>query len=121
MRHRVICVLFALGVLGTTARGSEAARETEASATVYRASDKLVRGITNVVTSPLEFPKRLRRRIHGDNTFRGWSLGTSLGVGYTAVRLVAGIYEILTFPAAAPKNYAPVLEPEYVWQESASP
>lgn len=116
MRGALVAALL-LGMPGML----EAARRAPAAQTkTYHPADKLVRGITNIITAPLEFPRRLRQRVHGDNTVRGWSLGTSLGLGYTVVRLAAGAYEVLTFPAAAPKNYAPVLEPEYVWEEQAS-
>ena len=114
----------ALALMLLTAPGlSEAAprQPTPPTEKTYHPADKLVRGITNIITGPLELPRHLRQRVHGDNTFRGWVLGTSQGLGYTAVRMIAGAYEVLTFPAAAPKNYAPVMEPEYVWDEEAKP
>lgn len=87
----------------------------------YQPADKFMRGLVNIITSPLEIPRRIRRRTEGDNTLRGWTLGTTQGLGYTVVRLAAGAYEVLTFPAPAPKDYKPVLEPEYVWEEDAAP
>jgi len=37
------------------------------------------------------------------------------GIGMTIVRPAVGLYEVVTAPIAAPKNYEPVLEPEYPW------
>ena len=31
------------------------------------------------------------------------------------VRPATGFYELVTAPMAAPKNFAPILEPEYPW------
>ncbi len=82
----------------------------------YRASDKFVRGLVNIASSPLEIPRRIRQRTEGGNTVRNWVTGTTLGVGYAVTRLLAGAYEVLTFPVPAPKQYTPIIEPEYVWE-----
>ena len=113
-------VVLAFSVLVLLAVPVAAKEPTQPAKKAYGAADKLVRGITNVITAPLELPRQIRRRTKGDNTFRGWSLGASRGLGYTIVRFAAGAYEVLTFPAPAPKQYAPVIEPEYVWEEEPS-
>ncbi len=107
------CVV--LSVLGGA--GLEGAESAASSRKTYHPADKFVRGLVNIVTAPLELPRRLRQRTQGDNTVRGWTLGTTQGLGYVVVRFVAGTYEVLTFPAPAPRHYTPVLEPEYVWDE----
>ena len=33
----------------------------------------------------------------------------------TVVRPAVGVYELVTAPIEAPKNYEPILEPEYPW------
>lgn len=117
MRQPNLAVMCALLLIGGMARGDERAAQTTPRQR-YQPADKLMRGITNLITAPLEIPRRLRARTRGDNTFRGWSLGASQGLGYTVVRIAAGAYEVLTFPAPAPKDYAPILEPEYVWEKT---
>ena len=94
-----------------------AAESREAPPTkTYHPADKFVRGLVNIATAPLEMPRHIRQRTSGGNTFRNWVVGVSQGLGYTVTRALAGAYEVLTFPVPAPKRYAPVIEPEYLWE-----
>jgi putative exosortase-associated protein (TIGR04073 family) len=92
-----------------TAQAADAQKE-------YGAGDKFVRGLVNIVTAPWEIPARIRKRTDGDNTVRGWSLGTVHGIGFATARVVTGAFEVLTFPMSGAQAYAPVLEPEYAWE-----
>lgn len=78
---------------------------------------KLMRGLANIVTGWVELPKNIYDTSVEDNVFSGLTIGLAKGVGMTIVRTGAGIYETVTFPFPIPEDYAPVLEPEYVFGE----
>jgi len=78
---------------------------------------KLMRGLANVLTGWVELPKNIYETSVEDNMFAGITIGLAKGVGMTIVRTGAGVYETVTFPFPIPEDYAPVLEPEYVFGE----
>ena len=84
-----------------------------------KASYKLVRGVTNVITSPGEIPKQIvvTSRERGG---LGALLGIFKGVGMTAMRVGSGVWEAITFfaPNDLDGNFGPILKPEYVWDPS---
>jgi len=43
--------------------------------------------------------------------------GVFKGAGMTLVRMGAGIWDTVTFNVEIPAEYAPVIQPEYVWSE----
>jgi len=81
------------------------------------AGKKLMRGLANIVTGWVELPKNIYDTSVEDNIFSGLTIGLAKGVGMTIVRTGAGIYETVTFPFPIPEDYAPVLEPEYVFNQ----
>jgi putative exosortase-associated protein (TIGR04073 family) len=46
--------------------------------------------------------------------------GLFKGVSMTVVRMVTGVYEIVTFPIPWPNHYAPILLPEFVAETQPS-
>jgi len=78
---------------------------------------KLMRGLANVVTGWVELPKNIYDTSVEDNIFSGLTVGLAKGVGMAIVRTGAGVYETVTFPFPIPEDYAPVLEPEFVFSE----
>jgi len=76
---------------------------------------KLLRGLANVVTGWVELPKNIYDQSVEENVFSGLTVGLAKGIGMTIVRTGAGVYETVTFPFPIPEDYAPVLEPEYVF------
>jgi len=78
---------------------------------------KLVRGVANVLTGWVELPKNIYDTSVEENIFSGLTIGLAKGLGMGIVRTGAGIYEVVTFPFPIPEDYAPVLEPEYVFNE----
>ncbi|NQT21810.1 MAG: exosortase system-associated protein, TIGR04073 family [Candidatus Omnitrophica bacterium] len=78
---------------------------------------KLVRGVANVLTGWVELPKNIYQTTVEDNILSGLTIGLAKGVGMSIVRTGAGIYETVTFPFPIPEDYAPVLEPEFVFSE----
>ena len=84
--------------------------------TPYKAGDKLVRGLANVFTGIIEIPRNIHNTSAEESLLAGWTVGLGKGVGSTALRVLVGAYEVVTFPFQIPKGYRPVVEPEYVWQ-----
>jgi putative exosortase-associated protein (TIGR04073 family) len=80
-------------------------------------SSKATRGIANVATGWLEFPKQIYLTSQEDGAVRGVFVGPFKGIGMTLVRTVSGAAEFLTFFSAYPNFYAPYFEPPYVWQK----
>jgi putative exosortase-associated protein (TIGR04073 family) len=91
-----------------------------AMATTCYAQDpgkKIMRGLANVLTGWVELPKNIYETSVEDNIFAGLTIGLAKGIGMTIVRTGAGLYETITFPFPIPEDYAPVLEPEYVFSK----
>jgi putative exosortase-associated protein (TIGR04073 family) len=82
----------------------------------HTAGDKLVRGLANIFLGFIEIPRNIHNTTAEDTMLVGWTVGLGKGLGYTGLRLLAGLYEVVTFPFPLPRAYAPLVEPEYVWQ-----
>jgi putative exosortase-associated protein (TIGR04073 family) len=78
---------------------------------------KAARGITNVATGWVEFPKQIYTTAKEDGAAKGIFVGPLIGVGMTLVRTVTGVAEFATFFVAFPGFYAPYFEPAFVWQK----
>ena len=81
---------------------------------------KLARGGLNLFTGWMEVPKRIHETSQNAGATVSFTWGLLRGLGYGFVRTAAGAYEILTFPFAAPPDYAPVIQPPYVWSDTAT-
>lgn len=108
-----IGVACAIAVLSTAAI-AQAAQVTAVS--TYTPGDKLVRGLANVFLGLIEIPRNIHNTTQEDSLLAGWTIGVGKGLGYTVLRMVVGVYEVVTFPFPLPKDYVPVYQPEYVWQ-----
>lgn len=82
---------------------------------------KLARGGLNLFTGWLEIPKRVHETSQNSGATVSFTWGLLRGLGYGFVRTAAGVYEIVTFPFAAPPDYEPVIQPAYVWSDTATP
>lgn len=80
-----------------------------------KAFTKLTRGAVNVLTGWVEIPKRILETSQASGPATGFTWGTLRGFGYGFVRTAGGVYEVVTFPFPAPSDYAPVIDPEYVF------
>lgn len=78
---------------------------------------KLARGFVNILTGWVEIPKNIYDSSVEDSIFSGLTVGLVKGIGMAIVRTGAGVYETVTFPFPIPEDFAPVLEPEYVFGE----
>jgi len=79
-------------------------------------ANKIARGVTNIATGWLEFPKQIYTTCKEEGIARGLTVGPIKGIGMTLVRTVSGAGEALTFFVAYPGFYDPLFDPPYVWQ-----
>ncbi len=106
----------ACGLMMLSASGGVLAAQVTAGTSGYTPGDKLVRGLANVCLGFIEIPRNIHNTTQEDSLLAGWTVGMGKGLGYTVMRMGVGIYEVLTFPFPLPKDYVPVITPEYVWQ-----
>lgn len=76
---------------------------------------KLGRGIANVVTSPLELIRTSQAESYRHGYMEAMSVGLLRGAWRTIQRGVVGAFEILTFYAAIPNRFEPIMMPEFVF------
>ncbi len=77
---------------------------------------KLQRGFLNMALSPWELAHELTYGKKTDSAVPTWVGGLGRGSIYTAGRALTGVYELVTFPIPIPRNYEPVIQPEFAWQ-----
>ena len=76
---------------------------------------KLGRGMTNLWFSPLEYGVNLQKVSDRKGPGSGIFEGLVSGSFYSALRIISGLYDIVTFPIPIPWDYKPVMWPEYVF------
>jgi putative exosortase-associated protein (TIGR04073 family) len=79
---------------------------------------KLIRGFGNLVFGFVEIPKNINEQVQLLDPFTGTFTGLYQGTKAAGKRMGVGIYEILTFPAPYPKDYRPIIEPEFVLMDA---
>lgn len=80
-------------------------------------ANKIVRGVANIGTGWLEFPKQIYLTYKEEGVVKGMTVGPIKGVGMTLIRTVAGAGEVLTFFVAYPGFFDPYFDPTYVWEK----
>ena len=78
---------------------------------------KLGRGISNMTTGWMELgyqPSQMAEEKRWPIALAG---GIPKGVFYTYMRTMVGVYETVTFFVPSPKNFQPIMEPEYIVPE----
>lgn len=78
---------------------------------------KLQRGFVNIALSPLEISSALSNEKYenDDQMLPSWVSGSIRGVAFMGGRALVGVYDMVTFPLPLPKDYAPVIQPEFPW------
>jgi len=76
---------------------------------------KLGRGIANVATGWGEFPKEILQETERSGDIGGLLVAPFKGIAKFIGRTVIGVYEVITFLIPLPRNYEPVIEPEFVF------
>ena len=83
-------------------------------------ADKLSRGIANIPGGLLEIPKNIDQEWkNSKNATIGIVVGLAKGLVMGVARMGSGLYDILTFPAALPKDYEPLMKPDMVFDAAA--
>jgi len=82
---------------------------------VGKMGNKLKRGVVNVVTGWVELFNQPRKVADTEGWGAGLTKGFALGVGWTVARTVVGAWDTVTFLFPVPSDYAPILDPEYVF------
>ena len=77
--------------------------------------DKLQRGLTNIVTGWFEIPNNMSVGTSKHDYVSAFFIGLPKGCWMAIVRTGAGVYDTLTFLFPMPKDYKPLLEPEFAF------
>lgn len=113
-------LILTMSLLCTEARAGADPRTIDASSpqeVVDGMANKLVRGVANIGTGWLEFPKQIYLTYREEGVAKGMTVGPIKGIGMAVVRTVAGVGETATFFMAYPGFYEPYFDPSYVWQQ----
>ncbi len=82
---------------------------------------KFKRGVTNVLTSPAELPKHIKAEVseHDGKGSKAIAAlgGTTKGLAYSVARMGSGLWDMVSFNLSIPRNYAPLMQPEYVCEK----
>lgn len=81
---------------------------------INRMFHKLGRGFVNVFTGWIEVPKNIAADWRTSDPFTGTITGLFKGAAWGIARTFAGFYEIISFPFPVPRNYQPIMEPEFI-------
>lgn len=82
---------------------------------VEKMTVKLLRGLTNCVTSVAEIPKQTVISVR-DMGGVGYVAGPLKGIGMTVYRAFIGATETAFFLVPQPGYYDPMIDPPYVWE-----
>ena len=84
----------------------------------YYWDHKLIRGVLNIISSPVEIGRSIHLQTEESSLLEGWTVGLAKGFGNGLVRLGAGAVDVLTCPFNFPdENKGPLIQPEYVWEK----
>ncbi|MBU5611950.1 exosortase system-associated protein, TIGR04073 family [Geomonas azotofigens] len=117
----VFLAILALAMVLTAEKGHAGDSRTVDTASPQEVVDgmanKLVRGVANVATGWLEFPKQIYMTCKEEGVGKCVTVGPLKGLGMTLVRTASGLGETATFFLAYPGFYDPYLDPAYAWQK----
>jgi putative exosortase-associated protein (TIGR04073 family) len=77
---------------------------------------KFARGLGNMITSPLEFPKQIIKTGEEMGPVGYLLIGPLKGIGMTLYRGFIGAVETTFCGVPQPGYYDPMMEPAYVWE-----
>jgi len=78
------------------------------------AVNKLGRGLANIALGWCEIPVEMGDTFAEGNSTKAIFVAPIVGLFKAVVRTGVGIFEVVTFPFPVPKDYEPVLLPEYI-------
>ena len=109
MNKKRIGYVMMLGALLSLAVGHSAAHALGSTA-----GDKLTRGLANTIQGVFEVPRNISNTTQTQGLLTGLTVGLGKGLGYGVLRMLVGLYEVVTFPIPVPAGYAPIIHP-YAW------
>ena len=74
-------------------------------------------GVMNVITGWMEIPYNITETWKDTDPFTGFVVGGIKGFFWGWARTCTGLYDVVTFPFPVPKDYEPLMEPEYILPE----
>lgn len=87
-----------------------------------KAASKFARGVTNVSTCWGEYITQLPTSIDKSPDYlTGFVYDIVRGTGFTVRRAAVGLYDIVTCPFPGKTKYAPLIQPETIFNESMEP
>lgn len=110
----VLSLLFIVSAIPVKSWSTELERE---QSDLGKMVHKLSRGVLNVVTGWIEIPYNIAESWKKTDPFTGFVVGSIKGLFWGWGRTCTGIYDIITFPFPLPKDYRPLMEPEYIIPE----
>lgn len=114
---RVICLFGILAVLSfipTAARAQDDGDAYRENTDIEHMFHKLGRGLSNVLLGWVEIPKNIAKEWRNTEPFTGTIVGAVKGLGWGIARTIAGVYEVVSFPFPIPRNYEPIMYPEFI-------
>jgi len=108
MKAKVFVLSFALLCLTVLA----ARAETDQPPRGHNPLRKLGRGCSNLLFGVVEVPNQLTK-VDSEHGGAAMTYGLGKGLVRWVRREFVGVYEIVTFPVAAPRGYKPVMMPEF--------
>ncbi|HTP64880.1 MAG TPA: exosortase system-associated protein, TIGR04073 family [Geobacteraceae bacterium] len=111
---RIQSVLFSMLILFCLAAPVSALEGDKPENIVGKMAYKLTSGVTNIATSPAEFPKQCILSARDDGAV-GYVIGPIKGVGMIVYRAFIGTIESFFFYIPQPGYYDPAINPDFVW------
>jgi putative exosortase-associated protein (TIGR04073 family) len=82
----------------------------------YTPARKVGRGFANTTMGVVAIPGQMYKQSKERGAAIGVPLGFVMGIGWFVASELVGVYEILTCPFELPKEYRPILQPEFPWE-----
>ena len=80
-----------------------------------KALEKFGRGVTNIATGPGELVAQMPVAMEKSPDYlTGFIVGIGRGIGYSFLRIGAGIYDVATCPFPGKTDYKPIMKPETI-------
>lgn len=105
----VLSFCFGLSMLGATE--ASAAGEPQ-----YSSARKLGRGAANLGLGVIALPRTVYHTTRERGPFMGVTWGLVKGLGLVVTTELVGVWEVVTVPFQMPRDWKPVIDPEFPWQ-----
>ena len=114
-RSRVATALFAL-LLGLSFGLSLPSVAEAKKKPRYTSARKLGRGTSNLTLGVLALPREVYTTTRDRGPFLGATWGVGKGMAMVVATEVIGLWEVVTCPFQMPRDWKPVMNPEFPWE-----